>query len=143
MSLSDIPALGVAVIAYDSAYNVLLGQRKGSHGAGSLSLPGGKVDLGETPYKAAVRELKEETGIFALRYNMSCRVPYWSYDRFSEDDLHFVTLYYALRVPNDSEPKLMEPNKCEGWGWYRSADAAHMSLFCDAEVGIAHWLTSS
>jgi len=43
---------------------VLLTQRKaGSHLAGTWELPGGKVELGEDPRDALVRELREEIGI--------------------------------------------------------------------------------
>lgn len=41
---------------------VLLVQRK-FHGAGSWSTPGGYIDAGESPERAALRELKEETGV--------------------------------------------------------------------------------
>ena len=46
---------------------VLLSQRKaGSHLAGLWELPGGKVEPGEPPKAALVRELREELGIEVL-----------------------------------------------------------------------------
>ena len=45
---------------------VLLIRKKRGHGAGKINGPGGKVDAGETPLEAAVRETREETGIEVL-----------------------------------------------------------------------------
>ena len=42
---------------------VLLIRKKRGHGAGKINGPGGKVDQGETPLQAALRETREETGI--------------------------------------------------------------------------------
>jgi 8-oxo-dGTP diphosphatase len=42
---------------------VLLIRKKRGHGAGKINGPGGKVDPGETPVEAAVRETGEEIGI--------------------------------------------------------------------------------
>jgi 8-oxo-dGTP diphosphatase len=44
---------------------VLLIQRGNAHGKGQWSLPGGKVELGESDLETAQRELLEETGINA------------------------------------------------------------------------------
>ncbi len=45
---------------------VLLMRKKRGHGAGKINAPGGKVDPGETPLAAALRETREEVGVEVL-----------------------------------------------------------------------------
>lgn len=45
---------------------ILLIRKKRGHGAGKINGPGGKMDAGETPRQAALRETREELGIEAL-----------------------------------------------------------------------------
>ena len=57
-----VPRIGVAVfIVRDD--KVLVGTRIGSHGSGTIALPGGHLELGEGMAECGVREVKEETGI--------------------------------------------------------------------------------
>jgi 8-oxo-dGTP diphosphatase len=42
---------------------VLIAERGGGPGKGSWSLPGGKIEPGETAVEAALREVREETGL--------------------------------------------------------------------------------
>jgi 8-oxo-dGTP pyrophosphatase MutT (NUDIX family) len=57
---------GVGCIVTDEHGCYLMGIRTGKDkDAGKWALPGGKIDKGETPEEAAVRELYEETGVRA------------------------------------------------------------------------------
>lgn len=61
----DVPVVWVVAAALiDKQGNLLLAQRpEGKSMAGVWELPGGKIEPGETPEKALVRELDEELGI--------------------------------------------------------------------------------
>lgn len=62
MSLPEV-AVCYLIRASASGEQVLLGRKKTGLGAGNLVGPGGKLELGETPVDAAVRETLEEVGI--------------------------------------------------------------------------------
>ena len=64
-SASDLPILKVAAAALvDPQGRVLLAQRPaGKAMAGLWEFPGGKIEEGETPEQALVRELAEELGV--------------------------------------------------------------------------------
>lgn len=53
----------VGGIAHDSNGRLLLVQRRNPPGEGLWSLPGGRVEPGESDETAVMRELKEETGL--------------------------------------------------------------------------------
>jgi 8-oxo-dGTP diphosphatase len=59
------PALTVDCVVFNEDGELLLIQRKNEPFKGKYALPGGFVDYGETVEHAAVRELKEETGVEA------------------------------------------------------------------------------
>ncbi len=61
------PSVLVSAAVLIEQGRVLITQRKrGSHLEGAWEFPGGKVEAGEDPREALVRELKEEVGIEAL-----------------------------------------------------------------------------
>jgi 8-oxo-dGTP diphosphatase len=56
-----VPCAGA--IIRDEAARLLLIQRRNEPGAGRWSLPGGRIEAGETAEQAVVREVAEETGL--------------------------------------------------------------------------------
>ncbi|CAD6897979.1 unnamed protein product [Tilletia controversa] len=60
---TQIPRVGVAVFVINTHGHVLIGKRTGSHGANTIALPGGHLDLHESFEECAIRETFEETGI--------------------------------------------------------------------------------
>ncbi|KAF4124863.1 8-oxo-dGTP diphosphatase [Geosmithia morbida] len=112
---------GVAAIIINKDGKVLVGKRKGSHGAGSWALPGGHVDPGESYYQTAEREVLEETGLEVTAVRQVARTE----DDFVDRGKYYNT-YFILCETKDKDrvplAKTMEPNKCEGWVWMSWSD---------------------
>jgi 8-oxo-dGTP diphosphatase len=59
-----LPVVVVRVFAFDAAGRILLLRRAGSeYGEGQWSLPGGKLEYGDTPEGTVSKELAEETSL--------------------------------------------------------------------------------
>lgn len=87
--------LVAAVALVDADGRVLLAQRPpGKSMAGLWEFPGGKVDAGETPEAALVRELKEELGIDTAE---SCLAPI-AFASHSYETFHLLMPLYVARV---------------------------------------------
>lgn len=106
------PQVGVGVLIIENG-RVLLGKRKGSHGAGSWSAPGGHLEFGETVEACAIREVLEETNlqISNLRFG-----PFTN-NVFEAEHKHYVTVF-VLADRATGVLQTMEPDKCEGWAWF-------------------------
>ncbi|KAI8803412.1 NUDIX hydrolase domain-like protein [Cladochytrium replicatum] len=121
--MSQAVRVGVGVFVVrrkDSA--VLIGKRKGSHGAGTWQLPGGHLEFGESFETCAAREVLEETGLSVTDLTFLTATN----DIFEKEGKHYVTIFMRGVVENDDDPmpKVLEPEKCEGWEFVQYRDIA-------------------
>ncbi len=127
------PKVGIGVMVIRDG-KVLLGKRKGSHGQGEYAWPGGHLEYMESFEECAKREVKEEAGIeirdirFLQLMNLKTYAP-----------KHYVDIGLVAQW-NSGEPKVMEPETCEGWGWY-DMDALPKPLFGTIESYIESYKT--
>lgn len=112
MDKNEKPKIGVGVIVIKDN-KVLLGKRKGAHGEGSWSFPGGHLELNESIEDCARREVLEETGLTIEGIELGT----FTNDIFDKESKHYVTLY-AISKLGIGEARVMEPDKCEAWRWF-------------------------
>lgn len=101
----------------DGRIHVLLGKRRGSHGAGEWSFPGGRLEPGEAPQERAAIELDEETGIscFAHQLRTLREQPFSATLAGGES---WVTLFFVMVVGATQTAEVREPDKCFEWRWF-------------------------
>lgn len=86
--------LVVAVALFDEDNRVLIAQRpEGKALAGLWEFPGGKVDAGERPEQALIRELHEELGIIVKE---ECLAPL-TFASHAYPDFHLLMPLYVCR----------------------------------------------
>lgn len=112
------PKVGVTLLVvreFSGTPYILLGQRKGSHGEGEWSTPGGHQEFGESYEATALSELREECGhdieITYPRYLCTTNLTAYTSVGKHYTDVAFMSYWVG------GEPKLMEPDKCLGWEW--------------------------
>lgn len=99
MTCLDVPAkpllLVVAAALLDAEGRILLTQRPaGKAMAGLWEFPGGKLELGETPEQALVRELGEELGLTIAPTDL---LPL-TFASYAYPDVHILMPLYVCRV---------------------------------------------
>lgn len=116
--MTNLPRVGMGAIIVNKENNILIGKRCGEH-APYYSIPGGKLDLGETFEQGIIREIKEETNLdiknpqlIAVTNNL---------ETFQQEGVHYISLIFLVKVFS-GELKLMEPNKCSEWLWVDPTD---------------------
>src|SRR5437773_7624714 len=103
-----------AVALVDADGRVLLAQRPpGKSMAGLWEFPGGKVDAGETPEAALIRELNEELGVNVAA---SCLAPF-TFASHSYPDFHLLMPLYVCRKWSG----MLSPREGQRLAWVRPA----------------------
>lgn len=112
--------LVVAVALFDQNGHLLLQQRPaGKHHGGLWEFPGGKVESGELPRLALVREVAEELGITLDAAGLEpCAFA-------EEGDNPAVVLNLYTCNSHTGEPVGHEGQQ---WGWFELAEAAQLAL---------------
>ncbi len=115
--------------------NVLLGKRHSDsekadselHGEGTWTMPGGKLEYGESFENGARREVQEETGLQLKEAKVIC------VNNDKNEFAHFITI--GLFSDNFSgEPKVMEPNEIVEWKWFYLDNLPTPMYFPSAKV---------
>ena len=110
-----------AVALIDADGRVLLAKRpEGKTLAGLWEFPGGKVEAGETPESALIRELKEELGI---NVEQTCLAPL-TFASHRYDDFHLLMPLYVCRRWKGI-PQAMEGQELK---WVRAQDLRQMPM---------------
>jgi len=103
--------VGVGVFVFkDGAFAMM--QRKGAHGEGTWSLPGGHLEFSESFEATAKREVEEETGMSIANVRFGAVTN----DFFEAENKHYVTIW-MLSDWLSGELNIMEPHKCTAVEW--------------------------
>ena len=123
--MSHDPKVGVAIIITKDD-QVLLMKRKGVHGTGTWSTPGGHLDFGETPEQCAAREAKEEVGLDVT----DIRFRSITNDIFDQQEKHYITIWMDGRSTSGEQTIAAEKEVAEiGWfAWNALPQPLFLSL---------------
>jgi 8-oxo-dGTP diphosphatase len=129
--------LAAGAVVRDAAGRLLLVQRGTDPEAGRWTLPGGRVEPGESPAEAAAREVTEETGLVVAvgREWLVIERPAGADAVFEIHDFVAEPLGGALRAGDDAADV----------GWFTPAELARLPLTTDllAHLGAAGLLPAT
>lgn len=117
-----IVRIGIGVFVFKNG-KFLMGRRKGSHGNGHWSIPGGHLEFSETFEQTAKREVLEETGLGIKNVRFGAVTN----DYFKDEAKHYVTVW-MLSDWHSGKEYITEPDKFIEMQW-RDFDTLPTPLF--------------
>lgn len=122
------PGVGVGALVIKDE-RLLMIQRAGAHGAGKWSVPGGWVELWESPFDTAVREVFEETGVVVTASVLPLDpLVCWTNSPHPDEGVHAITLWVVCYYVS-GEPTVVEPAKCPVVEWVPLEKVGNLPLF--------------
>lgn len=117
------PILAASAVIRDESSRILLVQRANMPDMGCWTLPGGRVDTGETLEQAAIREVFEETGltIAIVRELGQLDVP------DGNGGVHEIHDFLGERISGEA----IAGDDAAAIGWFRSDELSALSLTPD------------
>jgi 8-oxo-dGTP diphosphatase len=97
------------------------------NGAGTWTMPGGKLHFGETFEEGAKREVLEETGIALKKVKVIC------VNQDMVETAHFITIG-LFSDDFDGDASVMEPDEITEWRWFGLDDLPKPMYFPSAKV---------
>ena len=113
---NEFPKIGIATIVKAGGL-ILLGKRINSHGNGTWSFPGGKLEKYESFFDCAKRELYEETGLLEgidVTYISKDPIAITN-DFFKKEGEHYITLFLKAEQISGKFAEVKEKDKCKCW----------------------------
>jgi mutator protein MutT len=116
----DYIGVGTGAFIINEEGKILLTHRGPSarNQVGKWEAPGGKVEFGETAEQTIVREAKEELGIDIKVDDLLGFVD----DIIPEEKQHWAGPTWLASIVS-GEPKIMEPDMCDGMDWFTVEEA--------------------
>jgi len=109
----DYIGVGCGALIVNDKGETLLLKRTNRNEIGKWCKPGGAVEYGETVEEAVRREVQEEFGV-----EIELLEPLgFTNQILPKEKEHWVAFHYLARIVQ-GEPKNMEPDKTEAFGWF-------------------------
>jgi len=136
--MADLPAsrpiLGVAAVIWNDARQVLLIRRTKEPRKGEWSLPGGKVEFGESIEDAVRREIREETGLEIALLGLAGIAETMLDESVGAADMHFVLMDYSARVVSG---EAVAASDAADATWFSLAEVEKLPLWSETQRIIA------
>jgi 8-oxo-dGTP diphosphatase len=119
------PVVAVGAVVWQGPERLLLVRRGRAPRLGEWSIPGGRVELGESAREALAREVAEETGLTISVGGLIDVVDFVERDASGVVSAHYVLIDFSARWVSGKASPASDVSEC---GWFAPAEAlAHVS----------------
>jgi ADP-ribose pyrophosphatase YjhB (NUDIX family) len=121
-------------VVHDADQRLLLVRRGRPPGRGLWSVPGGRVEPGESPTEAVVREVLEETGLLVVPTGRAGVV-----ERPAPGGVFVIEDFVAVPAAHADPSALRAGDDAEDVGWFTLADMTALSCVEGLGEALARW----